>query len=58
MSLIIYYIYIQKSYTARWDNKKLKQFNFTLLDGSYGFHITESIVSISYTFHYHRALVS
>jgi hypothetical protein len=31
-------------------NVNLKQFKFTLLGGSCGFHISESMVSISYMF--------
>jgi hypothetical protein len=35
-----------------------EQFKFTLLDGSRGLHISESTVSISYTFSYQRTLSS
>jgi hypothetical protein len=44
--------------TARWGDKKLKEFKFMLLDGSHCLHISESMVSISYTFHNQRALMS
>jgi hypothetical protein len=38
--------------------RKLKQFTLTLLDGSRGINISESTVSISYTFRYQTDLVS
>jgi hypothetical protein len=37
--------------TAGWPDVNSKQFKCTLLDGSSGFHISKSTVSVSYTFH-------
>jgi hypothetical protein len=47
--IIIISIY-KKSLSDGFGDVNLQQFKFTLLDGSQGLHISEWMVSISYTF--------
>jgi len=45
-------ISVYKIYIVWFGDINSKQFKFMLLDGSHGLHISESTVSISYTFRY------